>query len=64
MYIVPSEQLVILRTGTGPARPQEWDNSALPNGVIRGIRRSPGEAQPRPQTHAGPWAATQTPKNR
>ncbi len=39
MYIVPSEQLVILRTGTGPVRPQEWDNSMLPNRVIRGIRR-------------------------
>jgi CubicO group peptidase (beta-lactamase class C family) len=60
MYIVPSEQLVILRTGTGPARPQEWDNSTLPNLVMRGIRRSPGEARPTPQSRAG----AQTPKNR
>ena len=49
MYIVPSEQLVILRTGTGPARPQDWDNSRLPNAVMRGIRREAGEREPAPQ---------------
>lgn len=49
MYIAPSEQLVILRTGTGPARPQEWDNSVLPNMLMRGIRRAPGETAPAPQ---------------
>ena len=49
MYIVPSEQLVILRTGTGPARPREWDNSVLPNVVMRGIRRAAGDVAPAPQ---------------
>lgn len=49
MYIVPSEQLVILRTGTGPSRPREWDNSMLPNVVMRGIRRAPGEGAPAAQ---------------
>jgi hypothetical protein len=40
----------------------------LPNVAMRGIRRSPGDTQPRPQTqagpHAGPRAGAQTPKNR
>ncbi len=42
MYLVPSEQLVILRTGSSPARPQEWDNSVLPNVVMRGIQPAHG----------------------
>jgi len=46
MYIVPSEQLVVLRTGTGPQQPQEWDNSRLPNLLMRNIRRAPGERAP------------------
>jgi CubicO group peptidase (beta-lactamase class C family) len=68
MYIVPSEQLVILRTGTGPARPQDWDNSQLPNIVMRGIRREAGEREPAPQRiPAGaplPALPAQTPKDR
>jgi CubicO group peptidase (beta-lactamase class C family) len=56
MYLVPSEQLVVLRTGTGPPRPQEWDNSRLPNLLMRGIRRAPGEPAPPAQaaTHQPP----------
>ena len=37
--IVPSEQLVIVRTGFRPHPGQpEWDNAFLPNTIIRGIR--------------------------
>jgi CubicO group peptidase (beta-lactamase class C family) len=41
VYIVPSERLIILRVGDNPPRTAEaeWDNSFLPNTVIRGISR-------------------------
>lgn len=39
VYIVPSEQLIILRVGDAPPRGPtgEWDNSYLPNTLIRGL---------------------------
>ena len=39
VYVVPSQDLVILRTGRAPPLDDstEWDNSYLPNTVIRGI---------------------------
>lgn len=38
VYIVPSEDLVIVRTGFRPSPGEpEWDNAFLPNAVIRGI---------------------------
>jgi CubicO group peptidase (beta-lactamase class C family) len=38
VYIVPSEDLVIVRTGFRPPSDQpEWDNSFLPNTILRGI---------------------------
>jgi len=42
VYIVPSQQLVIVRTGLRPpiGRP-EWDNSVLPNLVLRALQRTP-----------------------
>lgn len=51
VYIVPSEQLVILRVGDAPPRAagREWDNAMLPNTILRGIRRKDGEPQPAPQ---------------
>ena len=43
VYIVPSEELVIVRTGFRPLAPQpEWDNAVLPNTIIRGIKRDSG----------------------
>lgn len=45
MWIVPSKQLVVLRFGPTPkpkyGQPGEWDNSLLPNTVIRGFK-APG----------------------
>ncbi len=42
MWIVPSKQLVVLRFGPTPkpkyGQPGEWDNSRLPNTVIRGLK--------------------------
>jgi CubicO group peptidase (beta-lactamase class C family) len=51
VYVVPSEQLVILRVGDAPPRAagQEWDNAMLPNTILRGIRRRTGERLPVPQ---------------
>jgi len=49
-FIVPSADLVVLRLGTSPTKPAEWDNSILPNTILRGIDFAPGTApkeQPR-----------------
>lgn len=49
VWIVPSEQLVVLRVGERPRREPEWDNTVLPNTIMRGIVRRPGERAPPPQ---------------
>ena len=49
VYIVPSERLVVLRTGGDPRKDPEWDNSFLPNVILAGIRHGPGEDPPAPQ---------------
>ncbi len=49
VHIVPSEQLIVLRLGKRPPKEPEWDNAYLPNTLIRGIIRGPGEQAPRPQ---------------
>lgn len=52
VYMIPSEQLVVLRVGGAPPRAggNEWDNAFLPNALMRGIVRAPGEAAPQPQS--------------
>ncbi len=42
VYIIPSQDLVILRTGNYPPRDRPWDNSFVPNLIIRGIQPSAG----------------------
>ncbi len=51
VYIVPSEQLIILRVGDAPPRGAagEWDNSFLPNTLLRGIRQRIGREPPQPR---------------
>lgn len=49
VYIVPSEELIILRVGNEPPREKPWDNVFLPNTIMRGIVRTPGEITPTPQ---------------
>lgn len=47
VYIVPSEQLVIVRTGFRPPPDQpEWDNAFLPNTILRGISKEARETTP------------------
>jgi CubicO group peptidase (beta-lactamase class C family) len=47
VYIVPSQQLIIVRTGNSPPRGvgiAEWDNVFLPNTIINGIVRNKGNS--------------------
>ena len=50
VYVVPSQNLVILRTGRAPPLTEhtEWDNSFLPNTIIRGIVKDRRVSQPQP----------------
>ncbi|MDG2241932.1 MAG: serine hydrolase [Rhodospirillaceae bacterium] len=50
VFIVPSEDMVILRVGNQPPRDMPWDNTVLPNTTMRGIIRAPGEIAPTPQS--------------
>ena len=52
VYIIPSQNMVVLRTGSAPARgpgAPEWDNAFLPNTLIRGIIRRQRESVPQSQ---------------
>lgn len=37
VYIVPSRRLIVLRTGDNPPKSPEWDNSRLPNLLLRAL---------------------------
>ena len=50
VYIVPSRNLIILRTGETPPKTVEWDNAYLPNQLIRGSLRRPGDRLAEPQS--------------
>ncbi len=41
LYIVPSRKLAILRMGGAPAKSPEWDNSYLPNLILRASQPGP-----------------------
>ena len=47
VYIVPSQQLIVLRTGDAPPRTPEWDNSKLINIVLGGLSGAKLTPQPR-----------------
>ena len=49
-YIMPSQDLVVLRVGVAPPKGVTWDNSALPNLVLRALQRNAGVAL-KPQPH-------------
>ncbi len=50
VYFVPSEDLIILRTGASAPRPKEWDNAVLPNLILDGIVGRRGGSDPPRQT--------------
>jgi CubicO group peptidase (beta-lactamase class C family) len=47
VYIVPSQQLVVLRLGPTPPRNAEWDNAKLVNTLLRGLKGARLRPQPR-----------------
>ena len=47
VYIVPSQQLIVLRTGESPPRKPEWDNAKLINIILAGISGTKLTPQPR-----------------
>ncbi len=49
VYIIPSQKLVIVRTGGRPPKDKPWDNSYIPNLIINAIEREPGDIAPVPQ---------------
>ncbi|MDE0801350.1 MAG: serine hydrolase [Rhodospirillaceae bacterium] len=50
VYIIPSEGLVILRIGNAPPKDNHWDNTFVPNTIMRSIIRARGETPPTPQS--------------
>jgi hypothetical protein len=51
VYIVPSEELIVLRTGNNPpkTKEKEWDNAFLANTILRGIVKAKGTSVPQPR---------------
>jgi CubicO group peptidase (beta-lactamase class C family) len=51
VYIIPSQDLAILRTGRAPPRSEdtEWDNAYLPNLIMRGIVSEGRSSAPQPR---------------
>ena len=39
VYVIPSQRLIILRTGGRPPIEPEWDNARLPNIILTGLRK-------------------------
>ncbi len=50
-YIIPSADLIIVRTGSRPDEGLEWDNAKLPNLFLSNMSFEPGK-RPAPQAHA------------
>lgn len=46
VYIIPSQKLVIVRTGGRPPKDRTWDNSYIPNLIINAIQKGPGDIAP------------------
>ena len=49
VYIIPSQNLIILRTGDRPPDAKEWDNAFLPNLLIAAGNRKPSQLRSEPQ---------------
>ena len=49
VYMIPSQNMIILRTGDGPPKDAPWDNTVLPNLLIRDATEVSGQALPEPQ---------------
>lgn len=49
VYMIPSQNMIILRTGARPPQDAQWDNTVLPNLLIRDAVRVAGTGMPEPQ---------------
>ncbi|QIQ86586.1 serine hydrolase [Erythrobacter sp.] len=49
VYMIPSQRMIVLRTGSAPPKDMAWDNTVLPNLLIRDAARLAGEPLPEPQ---------------
>ena len=49
VYIIPSQRMIVLRTGSRPPAGLEWDNAFLPNLLIRDAIAAPGAVVPEAQ---------------
>lgn len=59
VYIIPSQELVIVRTGLRPpANQPEWDNTTLPNMILRSIGVGAPKSEPRKITQTSPTTQT------
>jgi hypothetical protein len=47
VYVIPSLDLVIMRTGEYPPKDHPWDNSIVPNLIIRGLKHAEAEVPTR-----------------
>ena len=45
-FLVPSEDLIVMRMGAAPLKEPRWDNAYLPNLVLRGIEKHRGTSRP------------------
>ncbi|MEE4205497.1 MAG: serine hydrolase [Erythrobacter sp.] len=59
VYMIPSQDMIVLRTGDAPPKEAPWDNTVLPNLLIRDAASLAGEPLPEPQ--AGNSGAEGTP---
>ncbi len=51
VYIIPSQRLIVLRTGDSPPKSPEWDNTRLPNIVLRGLMKPAPSVGAQPGGH-------------
>jgi len=49
VYMIPSQNMIVLRTGARPPEDAPWDNSILPNMLIRDAVAVAGKPLPEPQ---------------
>lgn len=49
VYMIPSQNMIVLRTGGRPPEDMPWDNTVLPNLLIRDAAKVAGEPLPEPQ---------------
>lgn len=50
VYMIPSQNMIILRTGSRPPLDAQWDNTFLPNLLIRDAVSIAGTGMPEPQS--------------